>query len=73
MNWVFDLDGTLYTPLDHVWDEMVYEMRTYFVDTLHLPVDWSPEEQNRLKSKWQTKQIIIAYLDEFDLDFNALV
>lgn len=73
MDWIFDLDGTLYSPFDHVWERMIQEMSLYFTETLSLPVTWKHEEQERLKTKWHTKQTIIAYLNEFELDFNELV
>lgn len=73
MDWVFDMDGTLYSGVDRMWDELVHELRTYFVQTKNLPVDWTVEEQDRLKKKWRTRQTLVAYLNEFNLSFDDIV
>lgn len=72
-DWIFDLDGTLYTPLEHVWKITLLHMRRYFIETLGLPITLSLEEQELIKAKWQTTQTTVAYCNEFQLDFDALV
>jgi len=73
MEFVFDLDGTLYSRLDHVWEKISEQLHVYFVKTLQLPVTWSPEEQIHLKAKWHTQQTVVAYMNEFGLEFDVLV
>jgi putative hydrolase of the HAD superfamily len=72
-DWIFDLDGTLYTPIGALWNRLVEELKIYFIQTLRLPVTWEIDEQERLRVKWHTKQTIIAYLHEFQLDFDEIV
>lgn len=71
--WVFDMDGTLYSGVDHVWEKTVKELQRYFKNILGLPVDMSEEEQNRLREKWQTHQTTIAYILEFNLNFDEVI
>lgn len=71
--WVFDMDGTLYSGVDRVWEEITKEMLRYFRDVLGLPVDMTQTEQDRLREKWQTHQTTIAYLNEFQLNFDDVV
>lgn len=72
-DWIFDLDGTLYTPLEHVWEITLLHMRRYFIETLGLPITLNLEEQENFKAKWKTTQTTVAYCNEFQLDFDALV
>jgi putative hydrolase of the HAD superfamily len=72
VDWIFDMDGTLYSPLNEVWRETVSALARYFIERGY-PVDWSEEEQRRLKQKWNTKQTLVAYHREFDFDFDAVV
>lgn len=72
-DWIFDMDGTLYSPIDAVWDILIAEMKRHFIENLGLNVTWSLEEQNQLKTKWNTKQTTVAYLHEFDLDFEEII
>lgn len=71
--WVFDMDGTLYSPVERVWDATVKGMLEHFRDDLGLPVDLSQEEQDRLRKKWNTRQTTVAYLNEFKLDFDQII
>lgn len=71
--WVFDMDGTLYSGIDRVWEKISKEMLKYFRDVLGLPVNMSLPEQEQLREKWQTQQTTIAYLNEYRLDFDDVV
>ncbi|MCX6714909.1 MAG: HAD hydrolase-like protein [Candidatus Uhrbacteria bacterium] len=71
--WVFDMDGTLYSNVELMWHETLKEMLKYFRDELHLPVDLSLAEQDRLRDKWNTRQTTVAYFNEFNLDFDKIV
>lgn len=73
MDWIFDLDGTLYSPISVLWEFLEKELRHYFIETLKLPVNWSPDEQNALRLKWKSKQTVVAYAKEFGLDFDEVV
>lgn len=72
MDWVFDMDGTLYSLVDEVWRQKVQEFVKYFA-VRGISADWSEEEQSRLKQKWRTKQTLVAYIDEFNIDFDDIV
>ncbi len=71
--WIFDMDGTLYTGVDRVWEEIVKLLQGYLRDHLGLSVEVSSEEQRALRKKWHTHQTTIAYIREFDLDFDELI
>ncbi len=73
IDWVFDLDGTLYSSVDTVWQYLLAEMTRHFTEDHGLAFDGSVEEQSRLRKKWNTKQTTIAYLNEFNLDFDTVI
>jgi len=73
MDWVFDLDNTLYRPHKHIWLLTFREMTHYFKETLNLPVNLTPEEREQLKKKWDTVHTLVAYTKEFHLDFDKAV
>ncbi|OGL63741.1 hypothetical protein A2839_00450 [Candidatus Uhrbacteria bacterium RIFCSPHIGHO2_01_FULL_47_10] len=72
MLWVFDMDGTLYSGVDHVWGEIEKEMVRYLHGLGH-PVRFDRTEQDLLRVKWQTRQTTIAYIHEFRLDFEEVI
>lgn len=71
--WVFDMDGTLHASNEEMWDEIVRNMLHYTRDKLGLPVTFEQAEQDHLRDKWQTRQTTMAYMREYNLDYDTFI
>jgi len=68
--WIFDLDGTLYASQNDVWGRLFPRIVRYFSKKICKTEAEVSAECDVLKLKHGTHQTIVAFMREYEIEFN---